>query len=81
VRLHFARHRRLRLHGVRYFQWVRGEGNVNVYEGTWTVGQHFRVNHAVIDVIDNGCLFDDEVDTYPYNSATWGTPYKVIPQN
>jgi hypothetical protein len=79
VRLHFARHRRLRLHGVRYFQWVRSEASVNVYEGTWTVGQCFCVNHAVIDVIDNGCIFDDDVDTYPYNSVTWGTPYKVTP--
>jgi hypothetical protein len=78
VRLHFARHRRLRHHGVRYFHWVRSESEtINVYEGTWTVGQRFRINHAAIDVIDNGVVFDDDVNTYPYNSVTWSTPYKV----
>jgi hypothetical protein len=53
------------------------EGN-NVYKGQWTIGQWPGVHHAAIDVIDNGTIFDDDINTYPYNSTTWSTPYKVL---
>ena len=81
VRLHFARHRRLRHHGVRYLQWIRKDGNVNVYQGSWTIGPRLRIHHAAIDVIDNGVIFDDDTSKYPYNSVTWSTPYRIKPLN
>ena len=50
----------------------------NIYEGTWIVRQKAnRPFHAVVDVIDNGTIYDDDNDTYPYNSVTWGCPYIV----
>jgi hypothetical protein len=81
VRLHFGRHRHWREHdmyGIRHLHWVgqTPEGS-NIYQGSWTVGPRFRVNHAVIDVIDNGSIFNNDTETYPYNSVTWGFPYKV----
>ena len=83
VRLHFGRHRYWRQHdmyGIRYMHWTGESTNgANIYEGEWTVGPHFRINHAVIDVIDNGCIFDDDINAYPYNSVTWGMPYRVNP--
>ncbi len=85
VRLHFARHRKWRnanyyKHGMRHLKWIAEENGMNVYQGTWTVKDHFRIHHAVIDVIDNGTIFDDDVDMYPYNSVTWSTPYQVKPR-
>jgi hypothetical protein len=78
VRLHFARHRKFRYHGVRLFQWIGQDAdNNNVYRGTWTIGSRFGVHHAVIDVIDNGTILDDDAAAYPYRSVTWGTPYLV----
>jgi len=78
VRLHHARHRKLRLHGVKYFQWIGQDAdNNNIYQGTWTIGTNFRVHHAVVDVIDNGTIHDDDEAAYPYRSVTWGTPYLV----
>jgi hypothetical protein len=53
------------------------EEGMNVYEGNWVVGQWPGIHHAVIDIIDNGTIFDDDINTYPYNSTTWSTPYKV----
>ena len=86
VRLHFARHRqwrdnRLEKYGMRYLRWIRSEDGQNVYKGTWRIGDRFRVHHAVIDVIDNGTIFDDDTELYPYNSVTWSTPYKIMPLN
>lgn len=77
VRLHHARHRKLKNHKVKYFQWVSQEGNSNIYQGTWTIGTRFGVHHAVIDVIDNGTILDDDEEVYPYRSVTWGTPYLI----
>jgi hypothetical protein len=78
VRLHFSRHRKFRYHGVRLFQWVGQDAdNNNIYQGTWTVGSRFGVHHAVVDVIDNGTILDDDASAYPYRSVTWGTPYLV----
>lgn len=49
-----------------------------VYVGQWRVHQQrFRVYHAVIDAIDNGTIYDSDASTYPYNSVTWGSPYRV----
>jgi hypothetical protein len=78
VRLHHARHRIRRHHRIKHFEYrgVDDEGN-NVYQGTWTIGQWSGVHHAVIDVIDNGTIFDDDINLYPYNSTTWSTPYKI----
>lgn len=86
VRLHFARHRKWRhtnyyKHGIRHLRWIGEENGQNVYQGTWTVRNWFRVHHAVIDVIDNGTIFNDDVDMYPYNSVTWSTPYLIRPLN
>lgn len=50
---------------------VAGDG---IYSGFWVVHQHRGIYHAYFDVIDNGTLYDD---TLPYNSAVWGTPYRV----
>jgi hypothetical protein len=79
VRLHHARHRHRRLHKINMFSYAGqdDEGN-NVYEGKWIIGEWPGVHHAAIDVIDNGTIFDDDVNKYPYNSTTWSTPYKVI---
>jgi hypothetical protein len=77
VRLHHARHRRLKNHKIRYFQWIGQEGNSNIYQGTWTIGTHFGIHHAVVDVIDNGTILDDDESSYPYRSVTWGTPYLI----
>ncbi len=83
VRLHFGRHRHWRqrdMYGMRYLRWIGQEQDgVNIYQGSWIVGARFRINHAVIDVIDNGCIFDDDIQAYPYNSVTWGIPYRVKP--
>jgi hypothetical protein len=77
VRLHHARHRWHRYHGIKYFSYLGQEDGLNVYEGNWIVGEWPGVHHAVIDVIDNGTIFDDDVTKYPYNSTTWSSPYKV----
>ncbi len=78
VRLHHARHRIRRHHKIRYFKYLGQEEGMNVYKGNWAVGEWPGIHHAVIDVIDNGTIFDDDINTYPYNSTTWSTPYKVM---
>jgi len=78
VRLHHARHRVRRHHKIKYFRYLGQEEGMNVYKGNWTIGEWPGVHHAVIDVIDNGTIFDDDINTYPYNSTTWSTPYKVM---
>ena len=79
VRLHHARHRLRRLHKIKMFSYMGKDDNgYNVYEGSWVVGEWPGVHHAAIDVIDNGTIFDDDINKYPYNSTTWSTPYKVL---
>lgn len=79
VRLHHARHRFRKLHKINMFNYAgKDDQGYNVYEGHWVVGVWGGVHHAAIDVIDNGTIFDDDVNTYPYNSTTWSTPYKVV---
>jgi hypothetical protein len=78
VRLHHARHRLRHLHKINMFDYAgRDDNGNNVYEGKWVVGEWPGVHHAAIDVIDNGTIFDDDVNKYPYNSTTWCSPYKV----
>ncbi len=78
VRLHHARHRKLRKHGIKRFEWIgQDAGGNNIYQGTWTIGNKYGIHHAAIDVIDNGTIFDDDEVAYPYNSVTWSTPYRV----
>jgi len=79
VRLHHARHRLRRLHKINMFRYVGKDDNgYNVYEGSWVIGEWRGVYHAAIDVIDNGTIFDDDINKYPYNSTTWSTPYKIL---
>ncbi len=78
LRLHYGRNR-LGHHAKSRFTFVGKDGNLNVYEGKWTVQQFAGRHHAVIDAIDNGTIFDNDADMYPYNSATWSTPYRVKP--
>jgi hypothetical protein len=79
VRLHHARHRLRKLHKIKMFSYAGKDDNgYNVYEGSWIVGEWRGVHHAAIDVIDNGTIFDDDVNKYPYNSTTWSTPYLVL---
>lgn len=52
----------------------------SVYEGFWQIGQQpFRVRHAIVDAIDNGTIYDNDENAYPYNSTTWSSPYRVLP--
>ena len=78
VRLHHAKHRIRRHHKIKYFRYLGQEEGMNVYEGIWTIGEWSGIHHAVIDVIDNGTIFDDDINKYPYNSTTWSTPYKIV---
>ena len=71
IRNGFAFHRILDLN------YLGKEGELNVYQGSWEVRHRIGVNHAVVDVIDNGSIFDDAEDIYPYNSVTWHTPYII----
>lgn len=78
VRLHHTRHRWRRLHGIKKMAYMgKDEDGNNVYQGSWFIGQWPGIHHAAIDVIDNGTIFDDDTNTYPYNSTTWSTPYRV----
>ena len=76
--LHFGcnRHHRAR----KRFDFVGTDPNTgyNMYKGTWHVGQQpFRIRHAIIDAIDNGTIYDNDPNAFPYNSTTWSTPYRV----
>ncbi len=79
VRLQYGRNR----HGDHAkkpftYEGTDASGN-NIYVGTWTVKQFAGYQHAVIDVIDNGTILSDDADAYPYESSTWGMPYRVSP--
>jgi len=78
VRLHHARHRNQNYHAISRLEWIGQDQNGNnIYRGTWTTGHRFGIHHAVIDVINNGTILDDDVMLHPYNSVTWGTPYLI----
>lgn len=50
----------------------------NIYEYTWNViGIAQKPHHFVVDVINNGTIYDSDEDTFPYNSTTWSFPYMV----
>ena len=76
VRLHYGRNR-LGHFARSNFEWVEREGDLNIYEGTWIVRQFRGMHHAVIDVIDNGTIYEESETDYPYISNTWATPYRV----
>lgn len=78
--LHYGRN--IHNHARKRFTFVGTDPSTgyNVYEGSWQVGpQPFRLRHAIVDAIDNGTIYDDDASTYPYNSATWSSPYRVTP--
>lgn len=77
--LHFGVNRHH--HARRRFEFVGTDPvtGENIYQGTWTIRQEpFRVYHAEIDAIDNGTIYDSNANTFPYNSTTWGLPYRVV---
>ncbi len=70
-----------RHHARRRFQFkgVDPITGYNIYEGSWKIHEPAnRPFHAVVDVIDNGTIYDDDAQAYPYNSTTWGCPYRVV---
>ncbi len=79
VLLHFGvnrhHHARKRFHYV----GVDPATGDNVYEGGWVIKQRpGRAYHAIIDAIDNGTIHDSNAETFPYNSTTLGTIYRVV---
>ena len=80
VLLHYGINRRHHARKEFEFKGVDPVTGFNLYEGNWTIHEPaFRPFHAVVDVIDNGTIYDTDSETYPYNSATWGCPYLVVP--
>ncbi len=68
-------------HGRKQFEYkgIDPETGYAIYEGGWTIHEPAnRPFHAVVDVIDNGTIYKGDEQTYPYNSATWGCPYRVV---
>jgi len=60
---------------------VDDDGN-KMYQNTWSVNRPELLSyHAVIDVIDNGTIYMADKEIYPYNSMTWGFPYKIKRRN
>ena len=76
VRLQYGRNR-LGNFARTNFDWISKDGDLNVYEGKWIVRQFRGLHHAIIDVINNGTIFEEDAETYPYVSNTWATPYRV----
>ena len=79
VLLHYGISRRH--HARKRFHFVGVDPNTgyNIYRGSWKVHEPAnRPFHAVVDVIDNGTIYDSDVQTFPYNSTTWGCPYRVV---
>ncbi len=78
VLLHFGVSR---LHRARKQFEYRGTDPVtgyHIYQGQWVVHEPVaHVFHAVVDVIDNGTIYDSDEQAFPYNSATWSSPYRV----
>ena len=78
VLLHFGVNREHHARKQLDFVQVDPVTGLHIYEGTWTIHQRpGHAYHAAIDVIDNGTIYDTDVDTYPYNSTVWSTPYRV----
>ncbi len=79
--LHFGANPRH--HGRKRFHFVGvDDEGLNVYEGKWVVRQRpHHVYHAIVDAIDNGTIYDNDADAFPYNSTTWGIPYIVKARN
>ncbi|GAB4332346.1 MAG: hypothetical protein Kow0037_09740 [Calditrichia bacterium] len=79
VLLHFGVNRHHRARKRFEFKGTDPATGYNIYEGTWVVHEPVnRAFHAVVDVIDNGTIYDTDQTTYPYNSVTWGCPYRVV---
>ncbi|KAA3611328.1 MAG: hypothetical protein D8M58_15290 [Calditrichaeota bacterium] len=78
VRLHYGRNRQGH-RAIKKFEYMGERSGYQVYQGTWTIQQFRGIHHAIIDVIDNGTILNDDEVAYPYSSATWGTPYVVTP--
>nr|NIT55471.1 hypothetical protein [Fodinibius sp.]NIY24055.1 hypothetical protein [Fodinibius sp.] len=80
VLLHYGRNRYHHARKRFTFMGTDPVTGYNVYEGFWHVGQQpFRVRHAIVDAIDNGTIYDNDKNLYPYNSTTWSAPYRVTP--
>ncbi|MGH1365458.1 MAG: hypothetical protein ACRBF0_17985 [Calditrichia bacterium] len=78
VLLHYGVNREHHARSRFEYRGVDPATGYNVYVGRWTIGQRpFRAYHAIFDAIDNGTIYDDDGNTYPYNSTTWSTPYIV----
>lgn len=78
VLLHFGTNRHH--HARKAFRYAGTDpvSGDQLYVGSWTVRQEAGgIYHAIVDVIDNGTIFDSDARTYPYNSRTWSTPYRV----
>jgi hypothetical protein len=68
-------------HARKQFEYmgVDPDSGYDIFEGQWTVHEPaLRPFHAIVDVIDNGTIYETDPDLYPYNSATWGMPYRVV---
>lgn len=78
VLLHYGRS--IRDRARKRFEFVGTDpSGLHIYEGTWTVREPARrPYHAIVDAIDNGTIYDNDPVAYPYNSVTWGTPYRVV---
>lgn len=78
VLLHYGVNRQHHARARFEYRGVDPVTGYNVYANTWTIRQRpFKVYHAIFDAIDNGTIYDDDANTYPYNSTTWSTPYIV----
>jgi hypothetical protein len=77
--LHFGLNRFHRARRQFEYKGVDPATGHSLFEGSWTVHEPaFRPFHAIVDAIDNGTIYDDDEQTYPYNSMTWGFPYRVV---
>lgn len=77
--LHFGVNRMHRARKQFEYRGIDPNNGYHVFEGQWMVREPIRRPfHAVIDAIDNGTIYDDDGNTYPYNSTTWGIPYRVV---
>ncbi len=77
--LHFGANRHH--HARKRFEYVGTDPATGdqIYQGTWVVRQRpGHTYHAVFDAIDNGTIYDSDATTFPYNSTTWGIPYRVV---
>jgi hypothetical protein len=82
VLLHFGFSRIHRARKQFQYMGVDPSTGYHIYQGQWTVHEPAcGAFHAVVDVIDNGTIYDDDAEMYPYNSATWGCPYRVVSGN